>query len=752
MLEYQELLNKAQYRVVSADNGPMLVVAGAGTGKTRTIVYRLAWLVEHGVAPWNILLLTFTRKAAREMLERAAELLNGDLRGLSGGTFHSFAYRVLRRCKPAWLGEHPFTVLDGADQNEIVKHVKEASGIGKGERGFPKNQAVMGYLSKARNKEMRLGDVLSQEAPHLLGWGRELEQIADGYMSYKRENFLMDYDDLLFELEALMRDDPAVLERLRDEYRHILVDEYQDTNLVQARIVRLLAGGKDEDRSVMAVGDEAQSIYAFRGATVRNILDFPELFPGTRVVPLEENYRSVQAVLDVANTVMSHAEESYAKELAAVRTEERVVRAVYCRSDVEQARCVARHIADLLMDRKPSDIAVLFRVGFQSYQTEVELSALGIPYRKYGGLRYQEAAHVKDLLSYLHLLVNPDDGQAFQRVAGMHDRVGPKTAEKIFQSLHDEAKRRKLAKSYASVFEEIARLEELRRPGLTVPEILDEVMEIYRPHLEEQYPEDYPQRIRGLQELQALGAESRELDMFLADVQLDSLDKEEDEAETVTLSTIHSAKGLEWDTVIVLDLVQGRFPSRHAEFRRDAMEEERRLMYVACTRARNVLELFTYREGTSYGYGTDYFSTSDFLTEVEGLPVVTRCVGASSGRLSCQAAGGGRRKHAAPQGGGPASTDSEGTAERASAAQTAASARPSSEDASGQGAEAAASDAVYTDALSRLEDIRQGRIHECQHRIFGAGRIVRVEEPDKLVVDFPALGRKTILASYIFVK
>lgn len=734
MLAYQQLLNAAQYRVVSADNGPMLVVAGAGTGKTRTIVYRLAWLVEHGVAPWNILLLTFTRKAAREMLERASQLLNGDLRGLTGGTIHSFAYRVLRVHKPAWLGDHPFTVLDATDQQAIVKRCAAACGVSG--KGFPKAQAVLGYLSKARNKEAELRDILAGEAPQLLGWADEMLAVSKAYMQYKRENFLLDYDDLLFELEDLLLLDKAVLTQLRDEYRHILVDEYQDTNMVQARIIKLLCGDipPGDERSVMAVGDEAQSIYAFRGATVRNILDFPILFHGARVVPLEENYRSMQSVLDVANAVMSNAAESYGKHLTAVREGAAEVRAVYCRTDVEQGKCAANHIAHLLEDKKPSDIAVLFRVGYQSYQTEVELTALGIPYRKYGGLRYQEAAHVKDVLAYLQYLVNPGDGQAFQRLACMHDRIGPKTAEKIFKGLHDEAGRKKIAQRYPAVSEEAEKLALLRRPGLKLREILDGVMEIYEPHMEALYPEDYPHRLLGLQELWALAPAEGELDMFLADVQLDSVDKEDEEGEFVTLSTIHSAKGLEWDTVIVLDLVQGRFPSRWADFRQEAMEEERRLMYVACTRAKNNLELYTYSEGSGYGYTREYYSQSDFLKEVAGMTQIRHCVGTMDGTLRCASRGKPAR--------GRGETVTKAVVQRAELSPGPADSAPAG----------ASEDGVYVNALSHLQDIRAGRCRSCRHRIFGKGRIVGLQEPDKVIVDFPMLGRKIILASYIFVK
>ena len=293
MIEYEKLLNEAQYKAATMAEVPALIVAGAGSGKTRTIVYRLAWLIEHGVLPTEILLLTFTRKAAQEMMHRAGELLPGGVAGLSGGTFHSFAYSVLRQYRPAWLEDRPFTVMDSADQLGVLKECKDALLIGKGDRAFPKTQAVIGLFSKCRNKEMRLEEVLKKEGPHLLAYEQDLQRLMDAYAEYKRDKAVLDYDDLLFELEALLMSEPGVARSLRMHYRAILVDEYQDTNLVQARLVRILSGiDEGEAGPVMVVGDEAQSIYSFRGATVSNILDFPHLFPGAAVVTLEQNYRS----------------------------------------------------------------------------------------------------------------------------------------------------------------------------------------------------------------------------------------------------------------------------------------------------------------------------------------------------------------------------------------------------------------------------------------------------------------------------
>ncbi len=740
MLAYESLLNSAQYKVVSSPNGPMLVIAGAGTGKTRTIVFRLAWLVEHGVAPHNILLLTFTRKAAREMLDRATDLLGSELNGLYGGTFHAFAYRILRKFKPFWLEERPFSVMDSTDQQEAVKRCREESGIGKGIRGFPKTQAIVSLFSKARNKEQSLQSILQNESPQILPYSMELDQIHKAYQDYKRKAGLLDYDDLLYELEDVLQKDPEALRYVRSRYQHILVDEYQDTNLVQARLIEYMAGGLTDDRSVMAVGDEAQSIYAFRGATVRNILDFPKRFLNTRIVALEENYRSVQPVLQVANRVMSHATEGYAKVLRAVRTGGSPARVICCGSDVEQGKCVARRVEALLKDNEPSDIAVLFRSGYQSYQVEAELTALGIKYKKYGGLRIQEAAHVKDLLAYLHLIINPRDYASFSRVALMHEKIGPKTAEKIFAGLGLPEAESRFRTSHPRLFEELDLLKRLAGEEKSVADTVREVMEVYEPHLQELYPEDAPVRWLGLQEIASLASTAEELDLFVAELLLDSVDQEGQDEDFVTLSTIHSAKGLEWKHVLILDLVEGRLPSRFAILRQEAMEEERRLMYVACTRARDNLELYWYRRSESAAsYGGDSFcSVSPFLDELEEEDRIL-CKGSATGRI-------------VPTSGASHSVPSPIPAWRRRPAQ---GQGEQDQAAGGQDRKEAPDrnrgeeDGPLVSALEVLPAIRAGTIRKCQHSIFGEGLIMGVQDNNVLQIKFPVLGIKNIMASFI---
>lgn len=755
MIDYAQALNEAQLAAVTAGDGPVLVVAGAGSGKTRTIVYRLAWLAEHGVSPESILLLTFTRKAAHEMLQRAGALLGQGLSGVQGGTFHAFAFNVLRRWRPAWLDGRPFTLMDSADIAAAVRQCKASLNLGKGDRSFPKSASVVAFLSKARNKELPLAEVLRREAFHLEPYVEPLERLGAAYDAYRRENGLLDYDDLLFELEALLRDNAAAADALRARFRHILVDEYQDTNLVQARIVRLLAGPLPDASAagaeappplcnVMAVGDEAQSIYAFRGANVRNILDFPKLFPGTRILPLEENYRSTRPVLDVANNLLEHAAESFNKHLFTRREGGEPVRLVTPLSDETQAALVTRRIGELLETYLPHEIAVLFRAGFHSFALEVALKRAGIPFRKYGGLRFVEAAHIRDVVAFARLALNPLDLPAFARVAAMHKGVGPRTVERLHAALRTgepAAVDRALAR-FSGLREDLRFVEGLRAASLTPVDFFEQVLDHYRPRLESRYPEDWPRRQQGLEEILQMASGYSSLDLFVADLALESPEEDEDAGADggegrITLSTVHSAKGLEWSVVLLIDLVEDRFPSRHALTRPEDFEEERRLMYVACTRARQRLEL--YAPATIYNRaerGTLHAAQSPFVRELApGL--ADEWVEGFGGRLSRRGGGaGGLCPPRAVAGGG----------------------RPASRAASQPGEDCQLPPEEWPQpgspvaGASAAAEAPDGPLCHCRHRIFGRGKIVRRIAPDKAQVNFPGFGLKVILTDYLIME
>ena len=731
-------LNPAQLEAVTAPDGPVLVIAGAGSGKTRTIVHRLAWLAEQGVPASDMLLLTFTRKASREMLLRATDLLGYSIGGVHGGTFHSFAFSVLRQYRPAWA-EGPVTVMDSADSASAIQQCKERLKVGKGDRSFPKTQTIIGLLSKARNKEISIGDVLQRDAQHLLPHADALESIGEAYRGYRRQHGLLDYDDLLFELEDLLKGDPeagreGLAERFRERYRYIMVDEYQDTNRVQARLVRLLAG---EAGNVMAVGDDAQSIYAFRGADVRNILDFPKLFPGTRVIRLEENYRSTQPVLDVANAVLAPASEGFRKNL--FTTKENTpktprVRLVRPMSDLTQANVVAARVEELLDRYQAKEIAVLFRAGYQSYHLEVALSKRGIKFRKYGGLRYAEAVHVKDVVAFVRLAINPLDMPSFERVAGLSKGVGTKTAEKIYHvaAQGDFDALRKACTKYPDLWSDMLLLDKLREHNLTPAALIEMVIEHYTPRLQAIFPDDWPRRQQGLSELAHIASAYTELEQFVADLSLETPEDdadEFDEAGRVVLSTIHSSKGLEWDAVILLDLVEDRFPSRHALVRPEDFEEERRLMYVACTRAREDLELFV--PATLYSRqngGNEPATPSPFVRELP-FSALEEWQEGYTGRIS---------KRSTSFAGDPAFS-------RPSLDIPRELANPNAGRVKGVFPPPVIPEAKGDRAASK----GGAGCGYCRHKVFGRGKIVEQLPPDKCRVNFPGFGLKVILSAFL---
>ncbi|MBU1229327.1 MAG: ATP-dependent helicase, partial [Proteobacteria bacterium] len=590
-IDFERELNPAQLDAVMHVHGPVLVIAGAGSGKTRTIVYRLARLVQEHVQPENILLLTFTRRAAHEMLNRAGSIMGRPLTGASGGTFHSFAYGVLRRHAAEAGYPLGLTLMDRSDCEDLLGEIKAHLDLGRGDRSYPKRATLADILTKSRNKELDIGAVLDREAYHLLPYQADIERLGAEYDKAKRAQGLMDYDDLLFGLERLLVEHPEIKDSLRRRYPFVMVDEYQDTNLVQARLVRLLAGSRG---NVMAVGDDAQSIYAFRGAVVANILDFPQIFKDARLIRLEKNYRSVQPILDLTNCVLSGARDKYDKRLYAHRTGGAMPRIIQSLSDQSQATQAVSLITDMASRHPMHEIAVLFRAGYQSYSLEVALTRAGLPYRKYGGVRFHEAAHVKDILAYLRLAANPADMLAWQRVLGLLKGVGGKTASRIATARlsGDEEAMRKFVKRFPDLAGLLAELEALRRLTHAPASALDRAMTTYAPLLVTTYPDDYPKRQAGLEQLAQIAVNYATVEDFLADLCLDGSPTDEESAlGAVVLSTVHSAKGLEWRAVILIDLVEDRFPSKKAMQRQEDMEEERRLMYVACTRAKDELAL-----------------------------------------------------------------------------------------------------------------------------------------------------------------
>jgi DNA helicase-2/ATP-dependent DNA helicase PcrA len=604
-IDYAGELNPAQLEAATTLDGPVLVIAGAGSGKTRTLVYRVARLVESGVNPGQILLLTFTRKAAEEMLRRASGLVGASCDRVSGGTFHSFANTVLRRHARRLGLESSFTILDRGDAEDVVNLLRSRAGLDRKDRRFPRKNAILEILSMAVNRAVSVQDVVETSYAHLYDHLDDLVKLGEQYRDYKRERSLADYDDLLVHLRDLLRDHPEVAAQLSRTYRYVMVDEYQDTNPLQADIVRGLAVAH---QNVMAVGDDSQSIYSFRGATFRNIMDFPTLFPGTRLIKLEENYRSTQPILALANGVIDRAAEKHTKVLHTRKQHGDRPLLLQCTDEQAQSRFVTQRILELREEGVPLDeIAVLFRSSFHSFDLELELTRADLPFVKRGGFKFIETAHVKDVLAHLRIVANPRDAVSWHRVLLLLDGLGPKTADDIIAKLAgagtlEEATGRLAAYPRRGAYsKELGHLATLLRelaPDETPPgEKVARVVGFYTPMLRHVHPEDFPKREKDLEHFVTIATRYRSLASLLTDMALepptdsvgDVLAADVEEG-LLTLSTIHSAKGLEWTAVFVIWMVDGRFPSYH-NLEGEEVEEERRLLYVAVTRAKQHLFL-----------------------------------------------------------------------------------------------------------------------------------------------------------------
>ncbi|HEV2762887.1 MAG TPA: ATP-dependent helicase, partial [Pyrinomonadaceae bacterium] len=543
---------------------------------------------------------------AAGMLARAAGLADARCQRVSGGTFHSLGHNVLRKHPEAAGVRRDFTVLDGCDTEDLIDLLRRRMGLTR-ERHFPRKRTICAIFSTMVNKVVTLEEVLRQSYPQFADEQAALEELYRAFEEFKRARHMLTYDDLLVRLREALEESAELRARLSEQYRYVMVDEYQDTNKLQARIVRLLADAHD---NVAVVGDECQSIYSFRGASYRNMLEFPELFPSAQVVKLEENYRSTQPILDVANAIIADAPEGYAKRLFSRVGEGPPPVAVSARDEHEQSRFVCQRIEELREEGVAlREIGVLFRSGSHSFDLEIELSKHGIPFRKFGGIRFAESAHVKDALALLRVHVNPSDTLSWFRALKLLDGVGDATVNQILDHLGVERKEFRAARAKDGLFKKLHRfparaayrdqlvrltrvwagLAELKTPAAQ----LASVLRFYRPVLKARY-DDHPRRARDLEHLQAIAKRYRNPTDFVTDVTLDPSDatpRDESKRGTgfVTLSTVHSAKGLEWDAAFVIWMTDGWFPSTRSTDEFEDLEEERRLLYVAATRARRHL-------------------------------------------------------------------------------------------------------------------------------------------------------------------
>lgn len=600
------LLNPAQDEAAKIVDGAVLVVAGAGTGKTRTLVHRLVNLVNSGVAPQSILLLTFTRRAAQEMVRRAGELLGSAGTRIEGGTFHSTANSLLRRFGAVLDLRPNFIVLDQGDSIEIIGNARSELSD-KERKGLPRANTISSIIGKSRNRLVPICDVIAAEFSQFEEETGLIEGIARAYAEYKATRQLLDFDDLLINFAKILEND-RVRERVCERYHYIMVDEYQDTNILQARITELLGG---DTGNVMVVGDDAQSIYAFRGAYPKNLIEFHRNFPGVHKVTLEQNYRSTQSILDISNALMLQMSHSFRKRLFTERTGGDKPYLIEAYNDDEQAGYVLHEIKRLRDEGTPlSEIAVLFRASFHSFGLELLLNREQITYVKYGGFKFTETAHIKDVLAHLRAFHNPTDDLSFVRVLKMRQGIGAvrarRISEQIAKSENVGAELKKIAKSadgkldLLPLAELMVRLDKVaKRPA----ECLQLAIEYYEPLLKRNY-DDWPKRQRDLEQVLAMCQNYRSLDSLLSDLAIappntsrdNNLVDEGGDGQLI-LSTMHSAKGLEWQAVFVINLYDGAVPMIHEHANMDdaqmteRVDEELRLLYVAATRAKDRLYL-----------------------------------------------------------------------------------------------------------------------------------------------------------------
>jgi DNA helicase-2/ATP-dependent DNA helicase PcrA len=628
-IDYAKELNPAQLDAVAHRDGHVLVIAGAGSGKTRTLTYRVAHLVEDGVPPESILLLTFTRRAAQEMLQRASVLLDLRCHKVMGGTFHSFAFGLLRKKAGRINLSNNFIILDKGDSEDLINMIRKQWPQDSSDTKLPLKSTLSTIFSRSINKGVSIEEIIYEDFPHLGYQTDTIYKMWEDYQLRKREHDYLDFDDLLTHLRQLLSEDLDTRHDLQHRLRHILVDEYQDTNHLQTEIISLMTGPHQQ---LMVVGDDSQSIYAFRGADFHNIITFPEKFPNTRVVKLEQNYRSVQPILDLTNTIINQAALKYEKHLFTRRRGGHTPLLVAAASEHLQSQFVGREIRRRQNQGiHLNEMAVLFRSGYHAFDLEIELARSGIPFVKYGGFKFSESAHVKDLLAHLKILAAPRDRLSWYRVLQLIPKVGYKTAQRIFeaierlnigpQGLNSPSLGIKAMPTLEPLQTLIARLD----PALTpVASLGEQILDYYLPHLESAY-DDHPRRRRDLEQLLSIMQRYDRLDRFLSDMSLEPpnttadghLSPDTGGEQHLILSTIHSAKGLEWRTVFIIWALDGRFPSHHAFNRPEDLEEERRLMYVAATRARDELIITYPSQIYDRTSGTLLYEPSRFLEGID---------------------------------------------------------------------------------------------------------------------------------------
>ena len=614
--EIRSQLNDRQYEAVTANDGPVLVIAGAGSGKTRVIEFRVLHLVETGVNPASIILLTFTRRSAQQMISRAAGH-DPRCQSVEGGTFHSFANKMLRRYSDFFGLPNTFTVYDEADAEEAIHRCAAQLGFYAKEKRRPRKDMLRKILSMALNKEVAIEEILKKYYPTFDQYLDEIKALREKYTEYKIASQCLDYDDLLLYLKILLENEET-RGRISERYSHVMVDEFQDTNAMQGDITYYLA---EKHRNVLVVGDDAQSIYSFRGATHQNIMQFPDRFPGCRIIKLEDNYRSTQPILDVGNAILDNMEHRYEKCLRAVRKEDSgKPHLIYFRDAYEEASWVADRVKQAYDEgMELSHQCILFRSAYITIPIQAELARRNIPYAVYGGLKFYETAHVKDVIAHLKLFVNPRDELAWNRVLLLVSGIGPKTAEKLLGEIARSADLDSICRDvlsrhgeggYADGLDRLRKVLSRGQAALSAGEKCHGVIDYYEPILKEKFDPDWQLRKNDLDALEQISGRYESLRDLLVDLAIEPPERGvKDFHDTIwerplILSTIHSAKGLEWRHVFLIGAIDGVLPSSYATHDKEALEEEQRLLYVAVTRARDRLYVLVHHEGRNNGIHT----------------------------------------------------------------------------------------------------------------------------------------------------
>ena len=638
-------LNPEQWAVVAAPGGPMLVVAGAGSGKTRALTYRLAWLIRAGVDPGRIMLVTFTTRAAREMLNRVELLVKQKTRHIWGGTFHHLANRFLRQYAGKLGIASDFTILDREDSSDLLKSCIADAAVSIEKRRFPQKRVLAEISSFIQNTLQSLDEILSKRYPMFLQERDGIQRVLELYVQRKRQRGFLDYDDLLSQWLALLTDHPDVRDKLSEHFQHVLVDEYQDTNAIQGTIMDLLAS---RHRNLCVVGDDAQAIYSFRGATFENIIRFRERYTDAREYKLETNYRSTPEILALANASIAHNTRRLPKELRAVRLSGLRPAVVPCHDGLVQARFIAEYVLSLIdQGRRLSDMAVLYRSHWNSMEIQLEFQRRNIPFKVRGGLRFFEQAHIKDVLAHLRLVHNPHDELAWMRTLQLIPKVGGAISQRVFLQINPAPDPigqaanthvfglvpRPARKFYEAFVEMIGQLRGMDSPA----DMINAVMAGgYNEYMNTHY-EAASLRREDLKGMMNFATQYKTLEAFLTEIALageysgETVVNGPQEQEFVVLSTVHQAKGLEWPVVFVPWLSDGRFPTDFALNTLEDEEEERRVFYVAVTRAKDELYLITPQFQRSRGQGLVMMKPSRFLMELgedltepmeleEGLP------------------------------------------------------------------------------------------------------------------------------------